>query len=63
MTQGVNMRTDVAAERDRFGSGTDLAFRNIVAMPLRQGHHERRVVRVVRHAGKVRLPEIVDFCF
>jgi len=60
MTQGVNVRTHVAAQCQRIRRGTVSRRTDVLAVLLHQSEQKRRMRRVVRHAGKVGLRQIED---
>src|SRR5580658_10455808 len=60
MRQGIDARSDIAAQRDGVGGGTRAARQYQFAMQLSQAEKERRMGGEVRHAWKQRLPQIVN---
>src|SRR5580658_10080297 len=60
MRQGIDARSDIAAQRDGLGGGTRSARQYQFAMQLSQAEKERRMGGEVRHAWKQRLPQIVN---
>jgi len=54
------MRADVSAQGQSFRGRTGAVARHVIAMFLIQAEQERRMIGVVRHAGIVRLREVVD---
>src|SRR5690242_21459949 len=62
MTQRIDVRSHVAAHRNRVRRRTHPVLRYHIAVLFGQSEEERRVRRVVRHAHEIGLPQIVDFC-
>src|SRR6185503_14273034 len=60
MTERVDVRADVAAERHGVSGGTHAPRRHEIAMFLGQAVEKRRVRRKMRHPGEIRLAEVVD---
>jgi hypothetical protein len=61
MAQGINVRADVSAERQRFRRRAGVDGRNELAMFFHQAEQVGRMHGMVRHADEIRLREIVDF--
>ncbi len=60
VTQGIDVSADVTAQGKTFGGGAIAVAGDIVAVFLVEGEEVGGVIGVVRHAGVIRLREIVD---
>ena len=59
MAQGIDVGAYMATQRDRVGRGTVADGSEVFAVGFDQTKEERRMRRVVRHAGEIRLGEVV----
>ena len=60
MRQRIDVRPHVPAQRQHLRSRTGAVVQHEIPMLLRQRARERRMRRKMRHAGKQRLPKIID---
>src|SRR5580704_14294449 len=61
MRESVDMRADMAAQRQGFRRGTRTVVENEFAMEFIEAEKIRRMCGMMRHADEEGLPKIVDF--